>query len=346
MEESNQTPRAKVAVVILNWNGCEMLRTFLPSVVEYTSGKKVEIWVADNCSTDESEEMLEEEFPFVHTIIMSRNYGFAEGYNRALKLIDAEYFVLLNSDVEVTPHWFTPLLAYMEEHPEVAACQPKILSYKNRNEFEYAGAAGGFIDRYGYPFCRGRIFDDVEPDGGQYEEVCPVFWASGAALFIRARDYWEVGGLDGRFFAHMEEIDLCWRLRSRGRKIVCIPQSVVYHVGGATLQKTNPQKTFLNFRNNLLLLYKNLPDGELKPVMRRRTFLDYLAALVFFLKGKKEDARAVLQARKEFEAIRPEFEESRQENKRKALVTDIPEWRKMSILWQYYARGKKRFSAL
>lgn len=346
MEKNNPMPRAKVAVVILNWNGCQMLRTFLPAVIKHTLERNVEIWVADNGSTDESEKLLEKEFPSVRTLVLNRNYGFAEGYNRALKQIDAEYFVLLNSDVEVTPHWLTPLLAYMEEHPEVAACQPKILSYKNREEFEYAGAAGGFIDRYGYPFCRGRIFDDIEPDSGQYEEVCPVFWASGAALFIRACDYWEVGGLDGRFFAHMEEIDLCWRLRSRGRKIVCVPQSVVYHVGGATLQKTNPKKTFLNFRNNLLLLYKNLPEGELKPVMRRRAFLDYLAALVFWLKGKKEDARAVLQARKEFKAIRPEFEGSRRENKRKALETDIPERKKISILWQYYGRGRKRFSDL
>ncbi len=347
MEKNDQTSgRAKVAVVILNWNGCEMLRTFLPSVAEHTWGKKVEIWVADNCSTDESVEMLKEEFPFVHTFVMNRNYGFAEGYNRALKSIDAEYFVLLNSDVEVTSHWFTPLLAYMEEHPEVAACQPKILSYKKRNEFEYAGAAGGFIDRYGYPFCRGRIFDDVEPDEGQYEDACPVFWASGAALFIRAHDYWAAGGLDGRFFAHMEEIDLCWRLRSRGRKIVCIPQSVVYHVGGATLQKTNPKKTFLNFRNNLLLLYKNLPDRELGRVMRRRAFLDYLAAFVFFLKGKREDARAVLQARSEFETMRQDFAQSRRENQSQAIGTDIPERRRISILWQYYVKGKKRFSDL
>ena len=256
----------KISIVILNWNGEEMLRAFLPSVLVCSSGRDVEVCVADNGSTDASCAMLEEEFPIVRLIRLDENYGFAEGYNRALSQIDAEYVILLNSDVEVTPDWLQPLTEFMDNHPEVAACQPKIMSYKKRDTFEYAGAAGGFIDKLGYPFCRGRIFDVVEKDEGQYDTPLPVFWATGAALMIRLDVYKQVGGLDGRFFAHMEEIDLCWRLRSRGYGIYCIPQSEVYHVGGATLKKENPRKTFLNFRNNLLMLYKNLPEKELKSV--------------------------------------------------------------------------------
>ena len=249
----------KIAVVILNWNGCEMLRSFLPSVVRYSKTEGAKIYVADNGSTDASVDMLRQEFPDVHLIILKENLGFAEGYNLALQQVSAEYVMLLNSDVEVTEHWLVPLVSYMDAHPEVAACQPKIRSWRQKELFEYAGAAGGFIDRYGYPFCRGRIMSAVEKDNGQYDTVVPVFWATGAALFIRRKDYLDAGGLDGRFFAHMEEIDLCWRLRARGRMLVCVPQSTVYHVGGATLKKENPHKTFLNFRNNLVMLYKNLP---------------------------------------------------------------------------------------
>ena len=238
------------------------------------------------------------------------------------------------------------MVAYMDAHPEVAACQPKIRSERNKEYFEYAGAAGGFIDKYGYPFCRGRIFDVVEKDKGQYDTVLPIFWATGAALFIRLKDYQEAGGLDARFFAHMEEIDLCWRLRSRGRQLVCIPQSVVFHVGAATLKKENPRKTFLNFRNNLLMLYKNLPKKELKRVMFIREVLDGVAALVFLLKGEKEAARAVLQARKEFKCIRPDFETSRAENMEKAVSAVIPERVDYSILWKYHAGRKKVFSSL
>ena len=275
----------KIAVVILNWNGCEMLRSFLPSVVRYSKTEGAKIYVADNGSTDASVDMLRQEFPDVHLIILKENLGFAEGYNLALQQVSAEYVMLLNSDVEVTEHWLVPLVSYMDAHPEVAACQPKIRSWRQKELFEYAGAAGGFIDRYGYPFCRGRIMSAVEKDNGQYDTVVPVFWATGAALFIRRKDYLDAGGLDGRFFAHMEEIDLCWRLRARGRMLVCVPQSTVYHVGGATLKKENPHKTFLNFRNNLVMLYKNLPQEELGPVMRVRAVLDYVAALSFLLKG-------------------------------------------------------------
>ena len=273
----------KVAVVILNWNGCQMLRQFLPSVVAHSEADGGVVYVADNGSTDDSVEMLCQEFPMVRQILMDENYGFAEGYNRAIAELNEPYVVLLNSDVEVTSHWLQPLIAYMDAHPEVAACQPKILSYNEPDKFEYAGAAGGFIDCYGYPFCRGRLMQQVELDKGQYDEPAEIFWASGAALFIRRNDYEAVGGLDPRFFAHMEEIDLCWRLKARGRGIVCLPESVVFHVGGATLKRENPNKTYLNFRNNLIMLYKNLPERELGHVMRVRFLLDHVAAFTFLL---------------------------------------------------------------
>ena len=336
----------KVSVVILNWNGVGMLQKFLPGVIKYSQGEGVEVCVADNGSTDESVVWLQTYCPDVRLIVLGKNYGFADGYNMALQQVEAEYVVLLNSDVEVTPHWLDPLMEYMDAHPEVAACQPKIRSERNKALFEYAGASGGYLDKYGYPFCRGRIFDVVEEDKGQYDTVQPIFWATGAALFICLKDYRESGGLDGRFFAHMEEIDLCWRLRSRGRGIVCISQSTVYHVGAATLKKENPRKTFLNFRNNLLMLYKNLPKKELKRVMLVRGVLDVVAALVFLLKGEKEAARAVLQARKEFKRIRPDFEASRAENMEKAVSAVIPERVDYSILWKYHAGRKKVFSSL
>ena len=336
----------KVSVVILNWNGVGMLQKFLPGVIKYSQGEGVEVCVADNGSTDESVVWLQTYCPDVRLIVLDKNYGFADGYNMALQQVEAEYVVLLNSDVEVTPHWLVPLMEYMDAHPEVAACQPKIRSERNKALFEYAGASGGYLDKYGYPFCRGRIFDVVEEDKGQYDTIQSIFWATGAALFIRLKDYREAGGLDGRFFAHMEEIDLCWRLRSRGRGIVCIPQSTVYHVGAATLKKENPRKTFLNFRNNLLMLYKNLPKKELKRVMLIRGVLDVVAALVFLLKGEKEAARAVLQARKEFKRVRPDFEASRAENMEKAVSAVIPERVDYSILWKFHAGRKKVFSSL
>lgn len=336
----------KIAVVILNWNGCEMLRSFLPSVVRFSEADGGVVYVADNASTDASVEMLRREFPSVHLILLDKNHGFADGYNLALRQVEAEYVVLLNSDVEVTEHWLMPLAAYMDAHPEVAACQPKIRSWRHREQFEYAGAAGGFIDRYGYPFCRGRIMGVVEADKGQYDAAMPVFWATGAALFIRLKDYRDAGGLDGRFFAHMEEIDLCWRLRARGRQLACVPRSVVYHVGGATLQKENPRKTFLNFRNNLLMLYKNLPQDELHRVMGVRACLDYVAALSFVLKGQFPNAWAVLRARRSYAALRPSFAASREENLQKAVLDAIPERTGYSILAQFYLRGKRLFSQL
>ena len=336
----------KVSVVILTWNGEQMLRQFLPTVVSCSAGEEVEVCVADNASTDASVQWLRNEFPAVRLIVLDRNYGFAEGYNRALEQVDAEYVVLLNSDVEVTPHWLEPLVTFMDAHPEVAACQPKLLDQRKKSFFEYAGAAGGYLDKYGYPFCRGRIFDVVEEEDGQYETSVPVFWVSGAAMFIRLKDYREVGGLDNRFFAHMEEIDLCWRLKSRGKELMYIPQSRVFHVGGATLNKDNPRKTFLNFRNNLLMLYKNLPETELASVMCIRGWLDRLAACVFFLKGERGNARAVFQARKEFKQLRASYQQQRKENLEKSVVTSIPERSPFSILWKFHIGRKKRFSQL
>lgn len=336
----------KVSVVILNWNGEKMLRDFLPSVIEYSLCEGVEVCVADNASTDDSVDLLRAEFPMVRLILLERNFGFAEGYNRAFQQVDAEYVVLLNSDVEVTPHWLEPLISYMDMYPNVAACQPKLLNQKSKTFFEYAGAAGGYLDKYGYPFCRGRIFDVVEEDKGQYEMVEPVFWVSGAAMFIRLKDYWEVGGLDKDFFAHMEEIDLCWRLKSRGRELMYIPKSKVFHVGGATLNKDNPRKTFLNFRNNLLMLYKNLPEAELKQVLYIRGILDRLAALVFFLKGERGNAKAVFQARKEFKKLRTTYASLRKENLEKAVAHFIPQRTSYCILWKFHACGRKLFSQL
>lgn len=335
----------RIAVVILNWNGKEMMRRFLPSVVQFSEPEGTVI-VADNGSTDGSLEMLREEFPSVQILALPKNYGFAEGYNQALAQVDAPYFLLLNSDVEVTPNWLRPLLDYMEAHPEVAACQPKLLSQTNKKMFEYAGAAGGFLDHYGYPFCRGRLMATVEEDHGQYDTDCSLLWATGAALLIRRADWEQSGGLDGRFFAHMEEIDLCWRLRARGRKISCVTQSVVYHVGGGTLDAGNPRKTFLNFRNNLLMLYKNLPADELRSVMRTRALLDYVAALKFLLTGDAPNFRAVLRARKEFKRMRPDFEADRTRNLQLAVDggRHIPERSAKSLLLRYYIGGVKRFS--
>lgn len=335
----------KVAVVILNWNGEAMLRRFLPTVVRY-SCDEAEIWVADNASDDASVQLLREHFPSVRLIQLDKNYGFAEGYNRALAQIEAEYYVLLNSDVEVTHHWLTPLVEYMDAYPDVAACQPKLLSEANRDYFEYAGASGGFIDRYGYPFCRGRIFNTVEEDNGQYDYIIDILWATGACMLIRSADYREVHGLDGRFFAHNEEIDLCWRLRQRGRRIVCIPESEVYHVGGGTLPKSNPMKTFLNFRNNLTMLYKNLPDGELKGVMRVRRVLDYVAALKMLVADRSwADFKAVVKARRAFYRWRHNFDDDRREIGR-TRTAGPSERVDYSILWQYYVKGRKTFSRL
>lgn len=332
----------KIAIVILNWNGAPMLRQYLPTVVKYSSAAT--IYVADNASTDESISLLEQEFPMCKLVRLNKNWGFADGYNKALEKIDAEYYLLLNSDVEVTEGWLDSLLGFMDANIDVAACQPKLLSVYDRNSFEYAGACGGFIDKYGYPFCRGRVFENVEEDKGQYDEVCDIFWATGASLLIRSSDYWAAGGLDGRFFAHNEEIDLCWRLRIMGRRICCVPESVVYHVGGGTLPKSNPRKTYLNFRNNLTMLFKCLPDSELKHVMRVRFFLDYIAALqMLILKGNIGDFKAVVRARRDFCKWRSDFQSSRSLIQKTRVIDAIPERMQASLLWKYYFRGKKTF---
>ena len=323
-----------------------MLAQYMPTVLNY-SRDEATVYVADNASTDSSLDLLRSEFPEVRLIVLDRNWGFADGYNKALQQIDAEYYLLLNSDIEVTHHWLTPLVELMDAHPDIAACQPKLLSIFDRDSFEYAGACGGYLDRLGYPFCRGRVFETVERDDGQYDQSADVLWATGAALMVRAADYWAAGGLDGRFFAHCEEIDLCWRLRIRGRRVVCQPDSYVYHVGGGTLPKSNPMKTFLNFRNNLTMLYKCLPDSELRYVMRWRWVLDYVAAWqMLILKRNLGDFLAVYRARRAFKRWRKDFEETRREVQASRVGEKIPEQRRFSLLWQYYVKGRRYFSTL
>lgn len=336
----------RIAIVILNWNGKQLMETFLPSVVAHTPCEQADIIVADNGSTDDSIAMLQERFPTVGIIRFDHNYGFAEGYNQALQRIQHEYCVLLNSDVEVTPGWLEAPVAMLDADPQIAAAQPKIRAARNKDYFEYAGASGGFMDRYGYPYCRGRVLHVVEKDRGQYDTPADLLWATGACLFIRTEIYKKAGGLDATFFAHQEEIDLCWRLRARGYRVVCTPQSVVYHVGGATLNTESPRKTFLNFRNNLLMLYKNLPEKELKHVMRCRFWLDYMAAAKFLLGGHYPNARAVYEARKAFHKLKPAYKVIRQANLVRTRLTAIPELRRQSLILSFYLKGKKTFSAL
>lgn len=325
----------KVAIVILNWNGKQMMMSYLPSVIQY-SREEASIIVADNASTDGSVQWLREHHPEVRVIELDKNYGFAEGYNRALKQVEAQYYVILNSDVQVTHHWLTPLIENMDAHEEVAACQPKLLSVADNDSFEYAGAAGGFIDRFGYPFCRGRIFDTVEQDQGQYDEEAEILWATGACLMIRSADFWRAGGFDGRFFAHNEEIDLCWRLHDMGRKIYCYPDSEVFHVGGGTLPKNNPMKTYLNFRNNLTMLYKNLPESDFHYVLRMRWLLDYVAAFATLLMhGNWGDFKAIFRARRAYRKWRHQFDDDR----RTIQQRRVADGRKpFCIVWKYYIK--------
>lgn len=290
----------KLAIVILNWNGKKLLEQFLPSVVAFSEG--ADIYVADNASTDDSVAFVRANFPSVKIIANPQNFGFAKGYNEALRKVDADIFALVNSDIEVTQNWLKPIIETFQAEPETAIIQPKIRDYKNKEYFEYAGAAGGFIDRYGYPFCRGRIFDTVEKDTGQYDDDCEIFWASGACFFIRSAIYRELGGFDDDFFAHQEEIDLCWRAFNRGYHAKYIGRSTVFHVGGATLQQGNPRKTFLNFRNSLLMLTKNLPKATLLPVLFVRLVLDGIAGMQFLLHGKPLHCMAILNAHFSFYA--------------------------------------------
>lgn len=336
----------KTAIVILNWNGAAMLEKYLPILIRCSVSPYIEIYVADNASTDSSEKLMRERFPQIPFIKLDRNYGFAQGYNRALQYIKADYFMLLNSDVEVTMGWLEPMISFLDRNPQVAACQPKIHQIVNRDMFEYAGAAGGYIDRLGYPFCRGRIFGTVEQDSGQYDTAATLFWATGAAMLIRSSVFRQVGGFDADFFAHMEEIDLCWRMRARGYSIALVPQSTVYHVGGGTLGAEKPFKTYLNFRNNILLLYKNLPENELKPVMRRRFWLDMLAASAYLLKFKPSHMHAVFKAHRDAGKMKRQFAVKRAENMAAAVSNNIPERASFSILWKYGICGCKKFSKL
>lgn len=290
---------SKVAVVILNWNGEHFLKKFLPTLIENTPKSEVEIVVADNGSADGSLEVLKS-FPSVRTISLDKNYGYTGGYNRALSQIRAEYYVLLNSDIETPKGWLEPLVAFMDSNPHVAACAPKLIDYNRKQFFEYAGAAGGFIDLFGYPFCRGRILSVIEADNGQYDDPMPIFWASGACMMVRSSGFWEVGGFDDDFFAHMEEIDLCWRLQNRGYLIYSIPSSVVYHVGGGTLPNNNPYKLFLNYRNNLFMLHKNLSLRALIMVIPVRIVLDAFSAFVYLINGRLSFTKAVFKAHKQY----------------------------------------------
>ncbi len=326
----------KTSVVILNYNGENYLKTFLPSVILHSDD--AEIIVADNNSTDHSIQLLTDHFPSVKQIILEKNYGFADGYNRAIEKIESEYIVLLNSDVEVTYGWLTPLIHFLDENPEYAACQPKIKDQLNRNRFEYAGACGGFIDALGYPFCRGRLFNTIEEDIGQYDESVDIFWSSGACMIIRSDVFKKVGGLDADFFAHMEEIDLCWRIWSLGFKIRVIPTSSVFHVGGGTLAKSKPLKTFLNFRNGLLMIIKNLPRNELVIKLPIRIVLDWLAAIKFLFEGKWKHTFSVLKAH-----LTIVFSIRRTLKKR--TIVSKPYWKEL-LIWEYYLKGNKRFTDL
>ncbi|MDE5940915.1 MAG: glycosyltransferase family 2 protein [Muribaculaceae bacterium] len=330
-----------VAVIILNWNGEKLLRRYLRSVAVNTNPDIAEIIVADNGSTDGSLAFIRDNFPQVKVMAFDTNHGFAGGYNLALAQTANEFTVLLNSDVETPPGWIEPLYQTMRENPETGACQPKILSLTDKSKFEYAGASGGFIDRNGYPYCRGRLFSSVETDNGQYDTAIPVFWATGAALMVRTALYNRLGGLDARFFAHMEEIDLCWRIHLSGSKIVVDPRSHVYHLGGGSLPASDPRKTYLNFRNNLLLLHKNLPVADVRPTLLRRRLLDTVAWLKFMLTFDFANANAILRAHRDFRSMRAHYTTHPDTN----LLRDMPINRR-NILIDYYIRGRRRFSDL
>lgn len=331
----------KVAIVILNWNGRKFLEQFLPFVLSH-SGTSAEIIVADNASTDDSVPWMQEHYPAIRLIRNKENGGFAKGYNDALKEVQAEYYVLLNSDIEVTENWIEPVIRMMDADPSIGACQPKLRSWHEREKFEYAGAAGGFIDRYGYPFCRGRIFFSLETDEGQYDDACEIFWATGACMFVRADLYHKLGGLDEDFFAHMEEIDFCWRLKIAGYKIMYCPDSVVYHIGGGTLPKSSSRKTYLNFRNNFTLLYKNLPARHLFSVFFVRLILDGVAGVKFLITGGFSDMFAVTRAHFSFYRHLAAHRRKRRSLQQKEVNCTY----QGNLVWEHYIRGIRRFSDL
>jgi len=328
----------RVAIVILNWNGRKMLQEFLPSVVEHSA--TAQIVVADNGSTDDSLDFLRTNYPQIQLVINDKNYGFAEGYNKALAHVEADYYVILNSDVEVTPNWIEPVVELMESDEKIAICQPKLLSHINRENFEYAGGAGGFIDRFGYPFCRGRVFSTLEKDEGQYDDVREVFWATGAAMFVKAPLFHKLGGFDGDFFAHMEEIDFCWRAKNSGYKVMYCPASKIYHVGGGTLPPSSPFKTFLNFRNNFALLYKNLRRISIAYVFPARIVLDYVAAVRFLTEGKPKEFWAVVRAHFAFYRMVPNLTRKR----RKMDHRKVGEIYRGSVVFANFLFKKNKFS--
>lgn len=327
----------KLGVIILNWNGLLLLKDFLPIASRFTQGDEVDLIVADNGSIDGSVQWVRDTHPEVKVLDFDKNYGFAEGYNRAISECEYEYVTLLNSDVELTPGWWQPIIDFMENNPDAGAVQPKILSWHERDKFEYAGACGGFLDKLGYPFCRGRLFDSIETDTGQYDNCNPdITWASGACLTVRRELYLRVGGLDARFFAHMEEIDLCCRILSEGFRICVVTSSKVYHVGGASLQQGNPRKTYLNFRNNLLLLHKNLSRKKGKKVLFFRRLADTLAFGMFLLKGDFKNARAILKAHHDFRRMKKEYSGYPDND----ILYTLPGSDK-SAVWQHYILGRK-----
>lgn len=331
----------KVAVVILNWNGRKFLEQFLPCVVK-NSKDQAEVIIADNASTDDSVDFIKKEFPGIRIIQNKTNSGFAKGYNDALSQVDAKYYVLLNSDIEVTPNWIKPVIDIMESDELIAACQPKLRSFYERDKFEYAGAAGGFIDKYGYPFCRGRVFQTIETDKGQYDDTAEIFWATGACMFVRSDVYRKLGGLDKRFFAHMEEIDFCWRAKNQGYKIMYCPDSTVYHVGGGTLPKKSWRKTYLNMRNNNIMLYKNLPHNRILKVFAARLVLDCAAAFKFLIDGGIMDMIAVVKAHWKFfymlKQLKPE--------KKKTVHHEVTKIYRKNLVVEYFLKGKRKFSDL
>jgi GT2 family glycosyltransferase len=327
----------KVAVVILNYNGLHWLKKFLEDVI--LKSKEAEIYVADNASTDQSLDYVEQHFPSVKIVENKDNTGYAGGYNNALQHICADYYILLNSDVEVTDNWISPIIEQMEKDKSIAACQPKIKKYDEKTHFEYAGACGGFIDKYGYPYCRGRIFDNLEEDKGQYDNPIEVFWASGACLFLRSSAFYEVGGFDWDFFAHMEEIDLCWKLKNKGYKIMCIPQSTVYHVGGGTLKNGSYFKTYLNYRNNLLMLYKNLEPKNRFKILFTRMLLDGISSAKMILDKKPHHIFAILKAHIHYYTFLKKFRKKRP----KDYKTSLPQ---KSIVFSYFFGKKKEFNQL
>ncbi len=335
----------KTAVVILNYNGKNFLEKFLPNVIECSQGD-AEIIIADNASTDDSVHFLRADFPQIRLIINKENGGFAKGYNDALKLMEAEYYILLNSDIEVTPDWIKPVISLLDTNKDIAAAQPKILDYKNRELFEHAGASGGFIDKYGFPFCRGRVFNVIEKDENQYDEIQEVFWATGAALFIRSHKFWEAGGFSEYFFAHMEEIDLCWRLKNRGNKIYVVPTSKVYHVGGGTLSYMSPFKTYLNFRNNLYLIYRNKREISLFSFVFTRLSLDGLAGIKFITEGKFKHCYQIIRAHVHFYQALPRLRRERLSLINDDLKPNLFGIYPKSIVVDFFKNGLRKFSDL